>query len=436
MRKEHRRKPTTIMLATATLVCLAFVATGCGSNGNTSSSSAGGGNSTSQANASSVAAKVQAAQETCRGQAGPLASTLKNNQAQQWLRGQQIIPIVKSPWGDGTAKLRAKPGGPWKVGFSNSFAGNDARQDVIRAMTDQTAAYKAKGLVSGLESTLSNGDVAKHNNQIDQLVHDGVAVILDLSPGKDATTRAIDAAGKAGVPVITMDAPVVSRYAINASTANWLQSVDSAGWMIQQMGGQGTVVTVQGIKGEPGSDIWEASAACMFKQFPGIKILANIYGSWTEPVAKTEMQKVLTTNPGAKIDGVWVQGPGTTGVIQAFEQTGRAIPRYMTNFGQKAVLAYWRDNRGKVSMYSASQPPYESTVEAYQVMMRVLSGQKPILNTIYNLGPAITDATLDQWVKPQDKWPSARGFASVDQQKWMPQGVLNGYFKNGAPVLP
>ena len=267
-------------------------------------------------------------------------------------------------------------------------------------------------------------------------MREGVDAIVDLSPGKDATTRAIDAAGKAGVPVVTMDSPVVSKYAVNVSTANYLQSVESAGWMIEQMGGKGTVVTVQGIKGEPGSEIWEASAACMFEQFPNIKVLANIYGSWTEPVAKTEMQKVLTTNPGAKLDGVWVQGPGTTGVIQAFEQTGRPMPRYMTNFGQKAVLAYWRDNRDKVSMYSASQPPYESTTQTYQAMIRVLSGQKPILNAIYNLGPAITDDTLDDWVKPEDKWPSARGFASIDQDEWMSQETLDGYFSNGKAVLP
>ncbi len=416
-------------LAAATL---ALVAAGCGGDDSDST----GSSSNAAATGGDIAAKVKTAQEKCRGDADPLASKLKSDQAQEWLRGEQVTPIVESPWGDGSATPRAKSGGPWKVGFSNSFAGNDARQDVIRAMKDQTAAYKQAGLVSELVSTLSNGDVTKHNNQINQLVADGVDVILDLSPGKDATTRSIDAAGKAGVPVVTMDAPVVSKYAVNTSTANWLQSVDSAGWMIEQMGGKGTIVTVQGIKGEPGSEIWESSAACMFEQFPDIKILANIYGSWTEPVAKTEMQKVLTTNPGAKIDGVWVQGPGTTGVIQAFEQTGREVPKYMTNFGQKAVLAYWRDNRDKVSMYSASQPPYESTVESYQVMMRILSGQKPILNTIYSLGPAITDDTLDQWVKPEDTWPSARGFASIDQEKWMSQDTMNGFFANGEPVLP
>ncbi len=413
------------------IASLALVVGACGSDDEPS-----GGSSSSGSADSDVATRVKDAQEKCRGDADPLASNLKNDQAQEWLRGEQVIPVVKSPWGDGSAKPRGKEGGPWKVGFSNSFAGNDARQDVIRAMEDQTKAYKAAGLVSGLQSTLSNGDVTKHNNQINQLVSGGADVILDLSPGKDATTRSIDAAGEAGVPVITMDAPVVSKYAVNTSTANWLQSVDSAGWMIEQMGGKGAVVTVQGIKGEPGSEIWEASAACMFEQFPDIKVLSNIYGSWTEPVAKTEMQKFLTTNPGAKIDGVWVQGPGTTGVIQAFEQTGRPVPRYMTNFGQKAVLAYWRDNKDKVSMYSASQPPYESTVEAYQVMMRILSGQKPLLNTIYSLGPAITDDTLDEWVKPEDKWPSARGFASVEQEKWMPQETLDGYFENGEPVLP
>ncbi len=439
---RRRRRWAVALLATTVL---AGTAAACGGSGGGSTSSSVAASTSAAATtdtgattaaANDIASQVAAAQTTCRGDADSLASKLASTQLQDWLRGQQLVPIIESPWGNGGATPRAKAGGPWKIGFANSFAGNDARQDVVRAMHDQTDAYKASGLVSDLVETLSDGDVAKHNNQINQLVQQGVDGIIDLSEGKDATTRSIDAAGKAGVPVITMDSPVVSQYAVNATTANFLQSVDSAGWMISGMGGKGTIVTVQGIKGEPGSEIWEEGAACVFKQFPDIKILANIYGSWTEPVAKTEMQKVLTTNPGATIDGVWVQGPGTTGVIQAFEQTGRPVPKLMTNFGQKAVLAYWRDHKGDVSMYSSSQPPYESTVEAYQVMIRILSGQKPILNAMYSLGPAITDDTLDQWVKPEDKWPDSRGFASIDQETWMSQDVMNGYFSNGAPVLP
>jgi ribose transport system substrate-binding protein len=427
-RRFRVRRIAALALAAA---ALGDVATACGDD-----DEAGGATADTTAAAGDIAARVDAAQEVCRGEEDPLAAKYSNQQLREWLRGEQLVAIIESPWGTGAATPRGADKGPWKIGFSNSFAGNDARQDVIRAMRDQTAAYKEAGLVSDLVETLSDGDVAKHNNQINQLVQQGVDAIIDLSPGKDATTRAIDAAGKAGVPVITMDQPAESDYAVNVTTANYLQSVESAGWMIEQMGGEGTIVTVQGIKGEAGSEIWEASAACMFEQFPDIEILANIYGGWTEPVAKVEMQKVLTTNPGTDIDAVWVQGPGTTGVIQAFEQTGRPVPKYMTNFGQKAVLAYWRDHLGDVSMYSASQPPYESTVQAYQVMIRVLSGQKPILNAVYNLGPPITDETLDQWVQPEDEWPGSRGFASIPQETWMPQDLMNDYFSNGEPVLP
>ena len=56
-------------------------------------------------------------------------------------------------------------------------------------------------------------------------------------------------------------------------------------------------------------------------------------------------------------------------------------------------------------MYTATQPPYESTTEAYRVIIRMLSGQRPILNTIYNLGPPITDDTLAKWWKPATSSP-------------------------------
>ncbi len=64
----------------------------------------------------------------------------------------------------------------------------------------------------------------------------------------------------------------------------------------------------------------------------------------------------------------------------------------------------------------------------------MLSGQRPILNTIYNLGPPIKDATLDRWWKPSYKWPDAYAFAGIAQETWMPSRLLNGYFYNGKKV--
>ena len=382
-----------------------------------------------------INAQVKAAQAACRGNAPATAKLYSAPTLRDWLRGTQLVPVTKSPWGsESSSPLSANKGHkPWKIGFTNSYAGNDARQEVIRALKEDTAKYKKLGLVSGVTITLSNGNVTTHINQIDQLVRSGVNAIMDLSETASGTAPAINRAVKAGVVFVTMDQPVTAPGAVNVSTANWLQSIQSAGWMVQKLGGKGSVVMVEGIPGETGSEIWQKSAQCIFKHFPDIKIVADVPGNWTQSIAKTAMLKVLATHPG-DIDAVWIQGPGATGVLQAYAQTGRKIPRLMTNFGEKAVIAFWHDHQKDISMYTATQPPYESTTEAYRVIIRMLSGQRPILNTIYNLGPPITDDTLAKWWKPSYKFPDAYAFAGIDQETWMPSATLNKYFYNGKAI--
>jgi len=374
-----------------------------------------------------LAQQLAKAAAACKGPQPALASKLKNAQLREWLKGRSPIPIILSPWGKAGAPKPPKP--PWKIAFTNSFAGNAARQNVILALNKEIAYYKKLGLVSSYESFLSNFDVPTHISQIRQAVHDGANAIMDIGPSPTATAAAIKDAWKAGVVYVTMDAPVTSPYAVNVTTNNYLQAVDWTSWMIQKLGGKGNVVMVEGVPGEPGSQIWEAAGECMFKKFSDIKVVANVAGYWTESKAKTAMLKVLATNPGS-IDAVWIQGPGSVGVIQAFEQTGRSLPKFMTSFGDQATLAYWHQHP-KLQIYVAPQPPQTSTVEAFRVIIRMLEGQRPILNTLYNVGPPITNANLNKYWKPSYKWPSSTGFGELKQQTWLPTAVMNGWFSNG-----
>jgi ribose transport system substrate-binding protein len=374
-------------------------------------------------------AQIQAASNSCKGTAPAVASKVKSPQIRDWLRGRSPVPIIASPWGSPTSPLAKGKKGPWKVAFTNSFAGNAARQEVLKAWKAQVAHYKKTGLVSSSVEFLSNLNIPTHISQIRQAVREGADIIMDIGPSATATRAAIDDAGRAGVPVVTMDAPVTSRYAVNVTTNNWLQAVDWTSWMVKQLGGKGNVVMVEGIPGEPGSEIWEAAGKCVFSKFPDIKVVADVAGFWTESKAKTAMQKVLATNPG-DIDAVWIQGPGSVGVIQAFEQSGRTLPKFMTSFGDQATLAYWHDHP-ELQMYVAPQPPQTSTIEAFRVMLRLLKGQRPITNAIYNVGPPITNANLKTVWKPSFQFPSSLAFGEIPQSSWMPDATLNKYFVNG-----
>ena len=94
-----------------------------------------------------IAQQVAAATQKCSGATDSLASNYGNQQLRAWLRGTQVVPVRKSIWGNAKTSPLAHTPKPWKVGFSNSYAGNAARQAVVQAVNDQTAAYKKAGLV-------------------------------------------------------------------------------------------------------------------------------------------------------------------------------------------------------------------------------------------------------------------------------------------------
>jgi ribose transport system substrate-binding protein len=49
------------------------------------------------------------------------------------------------------------------------------------------------------------------------------------------------------------------------------------------------------------------AAKAVFAKYPGIKIVAEGTGMWSQATAKTELSKILATNSWDKIDGLWMQ---------------------------------------------------------------------------------------------------------------------------------
>jgi ribose transport system substrate-binding protein len=387
--------------------------------------------------ASSWESQLNAAVANCRGPAPSVANLYQSPQIRDWMRNATtLIPVIKSPWGSAkTSPIKLhKP--PWKIGFTNSYAGNSARQEVIKALHVEFDQYKKAGLVSSLTEFLSNGNVTTHISQMEQLVREHVDGIIDLSPSPTATSPAVTQAFKAGIPVIGMDAPLTSPYAITVSTNLWPQGVNWTEWMVRSLKGKGNVIMVDGIPGEAGNTIWVDAEKCVLKGVPGIKVVAEIPGMWTESVTKTAVLRALTAHP-ENIDGVLTQGPEATGVLQAFIQANRTPPLYLTSFGAKSTLAYWHAHKGKIHIHVEPEPPRASTMEAWRVLIRMLSGQRPILNTFYNVPAPIDDSNLDKYWKPTYKFGFLDdGFAEPTQVDWMPKSLMDKYFYNGGQNCP
>ena len=63
----------------------------------------------------------------------------------------------------------------------------------------------------------------------------------------------------------------------------------------------------------PLTPIATQAAKTVFAKYPGIKILAEGAGMWSQAVGRQELSKIVATHPWSEIDGVWMQ----TGCNQA-----------------------------------------------------------------------------------------------------------------------
>ncbi len=347
--------------------------------------------------------------------------------------------------------FKPKSGPPWTVAYSDSFSGNAWRAAARASLQQNFAAAKRQGLVEGnLILTDSN---LKNDVQIQQmrsLVQRGVDIIFSIPNSPTAMNGVIKQAFDAGIPVLTLSAPVSTPYAINVDTNQFTYGARQAQGLAFLLNGRGKIMTVQGIAGTPGSLQIQSGGDAILKKCSGIEIVANFAGSWNNATAKTEMLKALATNP-ATLNGIWQQGSMEKGIIEALQQVGRPrIPVTMGNPDQ-AGLAYWRENRGEgYRGVGTAQPSAAGADAMFRIGMRILEGKGPKVNAIVGNPPLILDKEnvarakqrfpgvtiqpLEQWVKPQWTFssPGVANPSSGPTGSWLNDRDLDYFFTRKA----
>jgi ribose transport system substrate-binding protein len=338
-------------------------------------------------------------------------------------------PVVASPYAD----FKAPSEKPWTIGYNNSFSGNAWRAAALAELEANVEKYKALGLVDELIVTDSNGDTPTQIQQMRSLIQRGVDVIISIPGSPTAMNGVIDEAFEAGIPVITLAAPVTTASAINVDTNGYLIGKTMALGLAQLLEGKGNILTVEGIPGTSGSALIQAGGAAVFENCPDITIVNNLVGQWSESVAQTAVLQQLSTNP-TEIDGVWQQGSMFMGVITAFEQAGREIVPVTVGNPNQNSLAYWHENapKGYKTVGSANAPGAGMNL-VFRTAMRVMMGQGLKVSNVVVRPPLITAADLDKWWKPEFTVDST-GVGEPPAGTWMPDAILDGYFANPAPL--
>jgi ribose/xylose/arabinose/galactoside ABC-type transport system permease subunit/ABC-type sugar transport system substrate-binding protein len=188
------------------------------------------------------------------------------------------------------------------------------------------AQAEAKKLGVDLTVTDAQNDASQQANQLQNFTSEGLGTIIVNPVDSDAVTPAAKAVNKADIPLVAVD-----RSVNNADTAALVASDNVTGGKLaakalaEKLGGNGTIVVLQGQAGTSASRERGSGFTEGLKAYPGIKVVAKQPADWDRTKGLDVMTNLLQANPD--IDGVFAENDEMAlGAIKALgSKAGKSV---------------------------------------------------------------------------------------------------------------
>jgi ribose transport system substrate-binding protein len=412
-----------VVVALVAALATAIAVAACGDSNNSGASSAGG-DSTATATAAKTASGTGCGTIPTQMPDDPdgvLAKLPKDVQSAYNLLPQAVHASAWADW---------KPTGSGS--YSIYFSPGNVSTPFIQDMLKEFDALKGKSSnIEKFTTQDSNNNVQTQVQQIRQAIRQkyDVLIILPLSPAADAPI--LEEAGKAGIPVIAPLNTAANQYVIGMSGNIMLEGAALGKSLVSVMGEKASVLEMQGIPGVQASDELFKGAEAVFKGCPDIKVAGRPVGQFVPSVAKAQTLQFLTSHPG-KIGGAIQPGGMATGIIQAFQQTGREVPPVADAGATPGALAYWNAHKGDYKGVAMGLPPGQLASASWNVAQGLLAGRGMKITDVLQEPLIITDANLDQWLQPGWTMTTPIAYAPGPTDAYYPQSYLDQFFVNPA----
>jgi ribose transport system substrate-binding protein len=339
--------------------------------------------------------------------------------------------LIESPWA--TTKITAKP--PWKIGFIAFAITNPYNQDVLTGLQQQFAIAKKAGLVTGslitnIPATMAASTAEQQISAIQQMVSQGVNAIILLPVDSVAEAPAINAAGKAGVPVILADTPPAPNtpYAVSAWSQNQVQADAGALGLIKS----GNIIIVKGVAGNENDVVLYDQAIADLKNCPNIHVAATLYGDWDEGTAKTVVAQYIASHP-TPLAGAIQDGGMMSGIIEAFQSTGATVPIIADGECGGGDLSWWLAHKSTYQTVGGCFNGFQGAYTYMDVTLRVLDNKGPKYNVLEMPTPAITNSNLATFAQAGLPLSSTQEVGGPETA-WCDDACLNKYFNVTGPA--
>ena len=276
----------------------------------------------------------------------------------------------------------------WKIALSNSYIGNEWRVEMINMLK----AYVRDNYAGKVELIINSSgpDVQKQIAAIDDMISQNVDAILINPVSATALNPVIAEATKRGIVVVDFDQNVTSSAPYKV-TADFIAMGEAhAQFIADALGGKGNVIINRGVAGfEADTNMYKGNMN-VFKKYPGIHAVAEVYGKWDDGVSQAELTKALTAHP--EVQGI-INQAGEYGALQALINLKHPLKIAMTGEGSNgwrlAMLKYKDDGLQGLSL---GEPPMSSAL-ALKTAVEVLEGKHPPKHQPVPL-PRVTTADL------------------------------------------
>lgn len=293
---------------------------------------------------------------------------------------------------------------PYKIYLSMSYIGNDWQAEAAN-MVKAMAAHESMRDKVDLQIQVSGPNAQRQIQQINSMVQAGADAIVVFPISPTALNQVVRNACERDVLVIAYDAEITEPCAYNVHIDQAEAGRVTAEWLVEQLNGEGDIVVLTGVPGTSVDEGRTTAAKEVFAKHPGINILAEAPGMWSQAVSRTELSRMLATHSWDDIDGLWLQvGCYTANAMQLEEGADpselKPCAGEGANGGRIQMLPEGTEVEGADGAYrplgapriSYASPPYSGAL-ALKLAVRKLDGEDIPERTILPL-PIVTSETI------------------------------------------
>lgn len=263
-----------------------------------------------------------------------------------------------------------------------------------KAVIDEASAYPNVEIIS----TDANGDAAKLNSDIEDLIAKKVDGVIISGAWLEQLPAALDSLKKAGIPAVLVDRQWKGEYTSYVGPENFVIGQQDGQYIVDRLGGQGTLVVLKGGPADNSIGLNRTNGMLdIVSKSPGITVInAPDFGGWSEDGGLKQMENLLAANP--KIDAVFCENDSMClGAQRAISDAGRSEEMFLCGVdGQKEALLQIKDSTN----YACTGLNDSDQIgrAGFNRMMAILAGATPEKDT-YLPSPLIT---IDNVIKFYD----------------------------------